>query len=525
MTSVSSKSSFKEQPKMSERQFSSLSCECPSSRSANNLQMENPVCSAAPQLIPHVKKDAVPAQNETLQKPFSVPEEIAILIDKMMESPEDEELNTRAARSLRRISATPEGRDCIGESGGVQIISDCMRRFMNKKSIAITCSMIIANLTYGSIENKNRIRRSRGIDLILSLLKSTSLNSEDMAYVCLAARNITNSCTKNQVYFEQHGGIVSLCKVMEKHSQSVNVQVQVILCISNIGRGGKMCQMKIRATGAIILILKAMETNSDNVSIQENCLAAIASFCEGNENNQRVIGTSGGVDQVVTAMKAFKEHEKCQALACAALRYLTFDAENRVRLGINGGVVALVDCLRSISYDSADKVHVLNALSNATFDHLENKRCVSRCGGINAISKVMSVTKQAPLLEAGFRVLKNLTDCSEEVRKQISDSTAVPTALLCLKSNDLTAPAVEQILALILNLIPKDGQSEGSMNLQKINGLVSNIEKLYPENLIIENYAGLIQSASTRGKSDKRDGPSSGNFFRNRKRYLKKTTK
>lgn len=525
MTSVSFKASTEEKPKMTERHFSSLSSEGASSRSTNTSPKVEPTCSLAHQPSSRVNQDAVPAQNETQKKPFSVPDEIAILIDKMRESPDDEELNTRAARSLRRISATPEGRDFIGESGGVQILSDCMRRFMNKKSIAITCSMTIANLTYGSIENKDRIRRSRGIDLIISLLKSTSLNSEDMAYVCLAARNITNSCIRNQVYFERHDGIVSLCKVMERHSKSLNVQVQVILCISNIGRGGKMCQMKIRSTGAIISILEAMETYADNVSIQENCLAAIASFCEGNENNQRFVGTSGGVDQVVTAMKAFKDHDKCQALACAALRYLTFDAENRVRLGTNGGVVALVSCLRSLSYDSVDKVHVLNALSNATFDHLENKQCVSRCGGINAISEVLSATKQAPLIEAGFRVLKNLTDCSVEVRKQISDSTAVPTALLCLKSNDLSAPAVEQILALILNLIPKDGQAEESMNLQKIAGLVSNTEKLHPENLTIENYAGLIQSASTRGKSDKRDGPSSGNFFRNRNRHLKKKAK
>lgn len=57
---------------------------------------------------------------------LSIPEEITHLIDKTMENSDDEELIARAARSLRSLSGTIEGRDFIEVTGGMQIVEDCM---------------------------------------------------------------------------------------------------------------------------------------------------------------------------------------------------------------------------------------------------------------------------------------------------------------------------------------------------------------------------------------------------------------
>lgn len=245
------------------------------------------------------------------------------------------------------------------------------------------------------------------------------------------------------------------------------------------------------------------------------------------KKNQRVIGLSGGVDQIVNAMKAFKENEKCLVVACIALRDLSFDAENRERLGINGGVVALVDSLASFSHDSVEIEHVLKALSNATFDHLENKQSVARCGGVDAIARIMSRTDQMPVYESGFRVLKNLTDFSADVRQLIMDSGALSTALTCLKSKELICSVIEQVLVLMLSLlIPSEYYSDEwqSQCLHEIPKLVTDMARLHPDILTIANLSGLIQTACDKQK-EKRDGPSSTDFFRKQKDRLSKLLK
>lgn len=482
--------------------------------SASSPSVSGAVLNAAPP-----NDDASKAASSSAQPgpPASTAEAVSILIDKMLESPTDEDLHTRAMRSLRRLSTSDEGRALIGDSGGVQLVSDCLRRFTTNVNLATACCMVIANLSYGSQENKDRARRSRAIDSIIDLLGSTDLSSDSTAFVCLAARNLSNGCQKNQIYLGTYGGVDGLCKAMRRNPEHVEVQLQAIAAAANISHGNKSCQLKMRETGAIELILQAMRRNSTDGAVQETCLVALRNLCVDNERNQRAVGALGGVDQTVLAMRAFPRNSTTQVRACAALRYLAFDGQNRERIGVNGGVVSIVDALQAVRADSEGIDEVLKALSNATFDHAENKLAVHRCGGIQSMMDIMSADGSAPALEGGFRVLRNLTDCSEDVRQAIREGGAVSIAVDCLRRRRPEAGIIEHALALLLNLVV-DGLSAAGAGRdtreEELISLTRQAMEQFPEHLAILDHGAALVHTLQRAAGRAADADGGGRMFK-----------
>jgi hypothetical protein len=174
--------------------------------------------------------------------------------------------------------------------------------------------------------------------------------------------------------------------------------------------------------------------------------------CHSNDRSQRVFGSKGGVEQIVLALKTFPDNAGLQMKVCAAMRYLSFDEMIRERLGQNSGVVCCVDAVRAVQINSEGLDDVHKALSNATFDHNENKLAVARCSGIAAVMSILTHDSRAVTLEGGLRVLQNLSDCLVEIGRSIREVGPRPTALDCLRSQNQEAGVVEHAIALPLNI-------------------------------------------------------------------------
>lgn len=464
----------------------------------------------------------------TRSAPTSTAEEVVIIVDKLLECPDDEDLHLRALRSLRRISTTHEGRELIGSYGGIQIVADCMGKFgKNSNSLAAMSCVVVANLSFRSDGNKDKVRRARIIDFIFDLLRRENMSAEEMSHVCHAVQNITSGSTKNQVYMGAYGGIEALCLALKRHMGCAELQLQALGAFGNIARGGKTCQMKIREGGGAELILQAMRERSNNLAIQAKCAVALKNLCESNDRNSRVIGGFGGVDQIVQAMKTFSSETSLQAQACAALRFLSFDEENRERLGKNGGVVCIVEAIVVVQKDPDGLDHVLKALSNATFDHNENKLVVARCGGVETIMSILSADAHAPIIEGGCRVLRNLTDCSEDMRRTIREAGVMSAAVEYLRLRRDEAAIIEHAIALLLNLIA-DGVTTSGFSREcdgaEVVELCEDAVRRLPESPAVTEYATTL-IAELRRSTDREAVPASGRQrFKNRRvpRMLKK---
>lgn len=450
-------------------------------------------------------------EENTSSAPASTAEAVTILVDKLLECPEDEELHVRALRSLRRISTKKEGRDLIGRSGGVQLVADCMGRFgKSNDNLAAMCCMVVANLAFSSEENKERIRRARIIDFLFDLLRRESIPAQDMSYVCMAAQNVTNDNLKNQVYMGAYGGIAALCLALNRHLDSADVRQQAVAALGNIACGGKTCQMKAREEGGVELILKVMQNSSSNVIIQEKCAMALRNLCHNNDRNSRVVGGFGGIDLIVLAMKKFSTVISLQIMACAALRYLSFDEENRERLGKNGGVVLIVEAIGTVQRNSVGLDEILKALSNATFDHTENKLAVARCNGIEVVMGILSAASSSAALEGGLRVLRNLTDCSEDLRRSMRDAGAMNAAVNCLRRARAEGQIAENALALLLNLTAEMTMSGGAgreLDPEEVCALCEEAMRRQPRDSAVAEYATALIAAMKRPADRGGDAP------------------
>jgi Spinocerebellar ataxia type 10 protein domain/Armadillo/beta-catenin-like repeat len=423
-----------------------------SPRSVSNTTRTVGRVSPAPSLTTKISSE-IPADASASHKSLSPAQEVAILVDNMLEAPDNVELNLRALRSMRRISTNDEGRKVIGESGGVQIVADCMRRLGNNTQLATMSCMVIANLCFNSPENKLRVYKSRVIDSMVGFLASVTV-SDQLAFVCLALRNISNNCRENQIFLGASGGVDGLCKVMKYHMGHLDVMIQSNAAIGNIASGNRTCQMRVRECGGLELLVQSMKTHPTAGAIHEHCMIAIENVCRGNEKNQRLIGGFGGVDQVIVAMRLFKDVKSIQIRACAVLRILAFDSQNRERLGLNGGIVCIVTALKQLSNNKEEIEGGLKALSNATYDHIENKNAVVRSGGIEAVLAILlSTGDNLDVQRECLRVFRNLTDYSAEVRSRLCRDGVLQAAINCMGRSREHPGIAEHAIAFILNLL------------------------------------------------------------------------
>jgi hypothetical protein len=133
-----------------------------------------------------------------------------------------------------------------------------MSRFsQSKNSLEAMCCVVVANLAYGSEENKGRVRRAKFLDVRFEFLASKDRTSEDISYVCLAAQNVTSSDLKNRVYMGAYGGVEALARLEATHRKLRHAST--VATLGKLARGGKTCQMKIRDAGGVDLILLAMQ--------------------------------------------------------------------------------------------------------------------------------------------------------------------------------------------------------------------------------------------------------------------------
>lgn len=383
-------------------------------------------------------------------------EAIVALIDSMLATPDDEELQLKAIISLRKFSTNDGLRQFIGESGGVAVVSTVMRAYPRNEHLVINSFMLLANLAFENSENKDLIRKVNTIEKVISLMGQHQEHEEIQGWACLALRNFSNNNKNNQMRLA-NGGIESITKAMKRFTKSKQVQIHGSAALGNVAAGDLTCQMRCRDLGGINVILDAMQDNVLSSSLQEHGIVAIRNLCVKNQKNQRRIGELGGIELLVQAMTAHQDVRSIQLKACAAIRYLAYDATNRELLGRNGALTMIVKALEIIdsssSHGTEEADHILKAMSNATFDNSENKRVLGRCNGIDVVFTVLEAHSQAPeIQESCLRVLRNISDGVKENCTALLKRGVLQKCLRNMEKFKTHAGINEHSIALLYNL-------------------------------------------------------------------------
>lgn len=381
---------------------------------------------------------------------------VAILLDSMLGNDSDEKLQLRAILSLLRMSEKDEERGLVGESGCLQAAIGAMRNFPDSSQITCSGSMLLANSAFESNENKDRIRHCRGIELLVALMNRREYDEEFQCWACLALRNLTNSCDKNQILAGEIGALEVLYRVLRRFDWNKKLLAQGVATLGNIACGGLDCQMRLRDCGCIEVVVEGMKRYPESVSVQEHCILALKNICQQNGKNQRTVGEIGGVELLTEVMRKNQSSPVLLVKVCTTLRYMCFEEKIREMVGRNGALILIIEALDPVSCQCSvgDVGLVLKALTNATFSPDENKQIVVRCGGIEAVMKVLQKhMDDEEVVESGLRVFRNVSDRGGVNCQLLENANVFSYAIGRVEHFKEHAGITEHVFAIVINAI------------------------------------------------------------------------
>lgn len=339
---------------------------------------------------------------------------IPLVIESMAQHRTDPCVVDRALTTLRRLTTRDAARDRIGASGGVEAVVDVMRLHSLRVRIQTQACLVLANLTYRNIGNKERVLRARGFQAVVASMSLHRKIEHIQAWGCLALRNFSNSqFSTSEDTILVAGAVDVLLSALDICTESNVVQNQAPVALGNIATSSSVGLHRIRETGGIESILSACHRNMSNAALTDGIMSCIRALIV-DERNQRELGYHGGVEIITECMRLYHGHLGITVKGCAAFRYLSFLRENRERLGACGGIHAIVAAMGCANRANEDIIeHILKALGNSTYDSYTNKTLAGSAGGITATLNLISTPlyRESPrVAEDGCRVLRNLAD-------------------------------------------------------------------------------------------------------------------
>lgn len=379
---------------------------------------------------------------------------VAILVDSMLEFPEDEALQLSAIISLIRLSTSARNRHLLGNSGSIQTCLQAMRNFPHNRNIASSGCMFLANISFDHADNKTRFRQCKGLESVLSLMKLLHDDEDFQHWACFALRNMTTESHANQLKAAQIGVLQVLHSALSKFDCNSALQIHGVATIANIACGGLECQMKVREAGCVKIVVDAIRKHQSNLSLLTHGLIAMRNVCVENGKNQRLCGELGAVELLTDLMRSMESVASVIAQACCALRFLCFEESIRHTVGRNGALVLALKSLPLISRELGGEgvVSILQALSNATFRPDENKQIVVRCGGIEQVMRVLKDHENnCVVVDSGLRLFRNVSDRGGVNCQLLGNSDAYSFALDRVKQFADNPSIFEHFLAMYSN--------------------------------------------------------------------------
>jgi hypothetical protein len=339
---------------------------------------------------------------------------VPLVIESMVQHRADPRVADRALTTLRRLTARDAARENIGNCGGIEVIVDVMRVHSLRVRIQTQACLVLANVTYRNPSNKQRVLRARGFQAVVASMSLHRTVEHIQAWGSLALRNFSNSNFSTIEDANLVAGAVDiLVSALEVCPMSQVVQNQAPVALANIATSSAEGMARIRTTGGIQTILCSCRRNIASPSLVDATMSCIRALIS-EDVNQRIFVHHNGIELITDCMNQHRGHPGIAQKGCASFRYLSFQRENRERIGACGGINAIVATIADANVANEDVAeHILKALSNCIYDSIENKTLAGQVGGVFATLSLMSTSpfkESARVSEDGCRALRNLAD-------------------------------------------------------------------------------------------------------------------
>lgn len=354
---------------------------------------------------------------------------------------------------LRNLTQTEENRAAIFKAKGLEGIIGAMKNSSSSPRTLSHASLVLSNLAFGNAEIKIAAGELGGIAEIVKGMREHLDYQAMQARGSLALRNLCYGSDGNQSIAGEAGAAEALLKAIEGYLDDREVVHQSCVALANLSNESVPNRGRIVAAGGAGTAVRLMLTYRDSLTVHDDAISIVRNISVDSSEAQLEVGASGGIGCIVMAIEKFKD-AKLIVKACSAIRYLCFLSENRERIREERGIEKMVGVLRTHGNDVSMTENALLAIGNATFEHVENKAAVGRCGGITAIIKVIEQHRLSERIqEHGCRVLRNLVDGYELNGKILGENGGIKTAVFAMMGYAECASVQEQACAMLLNIV------------------------------------------------------------------------
>lgn len=358
-----------------------------------------------------------------------------------------------ALKVLRNLTQNEENRAQIYKSSGLEAVCKTMEHHSGSGRTLSHAALVLSNLTFGNTEMKEAVGMLGGLEAIAKGMKEHKDYQAMQARGSLALRNMCFQCDYNQGLAGEVGVVEALINAINWYMDDREVAHQCCIALANLSNVSERNRQKIVQAGGANILVKLMQAYPDSNSANDDAIAIIRNIAVGNAEAQMEIGVSGGIGCLCRAIEKFTKHERIPDKACTAIRYLCFLPENRVKVHDSGGIEAIIAAMKA-NIDRVGTVeNALLAIGNATFESVENKSTVGRCGGITAIIEAVERHRLSERIqEHGCRVLRNLSDGFEPNRKLEAENGVINIGVFAMMGYPDNASVQEQACAMLLNI-------------------------------------------------------------------------
>jgi hypothetical protein len=151
-------------------------------------------------------------------------------------------------------------------------------------------------------------------------------------------------------------------------------------------------QVKNAEASGIEAVIAGMVAHKASALVQEQACAALRKLAH-NIDNKITIGHAGGIGAVIAGMGAHKGSAGVQEWACAVLGSLACNDDNKLKIAAAGGIGAVVGAIVANKTSARVQEQACAALGNLAHNNANNKVKIAAAGGIGAVVAAMEEHK------------------------------------------------------------------------------------------------------------------------------------
>lgn len=219
----------------------------------------------------------------------------------------------------------------IVEAGGGSILIKLMQTYGDSSTVNDDCISIIRNIAVGNSDAQLEIGLCGGVVCICHAMERFAKNDKITDKACTALRYLC-FLGENRTKVRENRGIEAIVSALKSNISSPSAVENALLAIGNATFGSEESKAIVGRCGGVSAITSAVEQHRLSAAIQEHGCRVLRNLADGCEFNRRLEAENGGINTGVFAMMGYPDNASVQEQACAMLLNISFSAAYLERL-------------------------------------------------------------------------------------------------------------------------------------------------------------------------------------------------